>query len=55
MESLGVNVGPHVTCRAILDNHLSPPNLVFNHEIPVLDVLSTLGAREPSVQGHQNG
>jgi hypothetical protein len=44
LESLGVNVGPHVTYRAVLDNHLSSTNLVLNHEIPVLDVLSALGA-----------
>ena len=44
LESLGVNVHPHVTCRAVLDNHLSSTNLVLNHEVPVVDVLGALGA-----------
>jgi hypothetical protein len=58
LESLGVNVRPHVTCRAVLDNHLSSTNLVLNHEVPVVDVLGALGAlgaREPPVQCHQDG
>ena len=46
---------PHAFRGAILDNNLPPADFILYHKVPILDVLSVLGAGELSICCHQDG